>query len=171
MATCVRLPLGGHLARSVRLALALLLAGLAAAPALAQFNAGTVMGTVTDEQQGAVVGASVTVRNVDTGVSRTIMTDSAGRFRMPNLPPGNYGITVDRTGFASYVRSGITLAVNQDAVVDVLMKPATLTETITVQSDAPLLETTKAEVGVRFDTKRVAELPVSNQRDVFALAL
>jgi hypothetical protein len=155
----------------VRVPVALLLASLAASPVLAQFNAGTIMGTVTDEQHGMVVGASVTVRNVDTGLSRTVTTDNAGRFRMPNLPPGNYSITVDLTGFASYVRSGVTLAVNQDAVVDVLMKPATLTETITVQSDAPLLDTTSAQVGVRFDTKRVAELPVSNQRDVYALAL
>jgi hypothetical protein len=162
---------GGHWPAACRPAFALLLAFLASVPAVAQFNAGTILGTVTDESQGAVAGASVTVRNVDTGVSRTLTSDDAGRFRVPNLPPGNYAITVDLTGFASYVRSGVTLAVNQDAVVDVLLKPARLTEKITVHSDAPLLDTTKAEVGVRFDTKRVAELPVANQRDVFALAL
>jgi hypothetical protein len=147
------------------------LACLAAVPSWGQSTAGTILGSVADEQQGAVVGASVTVRNVDTNVARTVVTDATGRFRMPNLPPGNYQVSVDLTGFASYIRSGITLAVNQDAVLEVVMKPATLTETVTVQSDAPLLNTTTPEVGVRFDTKRVAELPVSNQRDVFALAL
>src|SRR5512134_1953734 len=146
--------------------LAILVVLLAAAPLLAQSTTGTLQGTVTDQQQGMVPGATVTVRNVDTNASRTAVTDSQGRWRVVNLPVGNYEIKVDLTGFASVLRSGITLALNQDAVVDISMKAATLTETITVQADAPLLNTTNAEVGVRFDTKRIAELPVGNSRDV-----
>ena len=80
-------------------------------------------------------------------------------------------MTVELAGFAKVVRSGLTLALNQDAVVDVRLKTATQEETVTVTADAPLLNTTTAEVGVRFDTKRIAELPVGNQRDVFSLAL
>ncbi len=106
-------------------------------------------------------GASVTVRNVDTNARRVAVTDSQGRWRVPNLPVGNYEVSLDLAGFAGVVRSGLTLALNQDAVVDMSLQAATITETITVQADAPLLNTTNAEVGVRFDTKRIAELPVN----------
>ena len=89
------------------------------------------------------------------------------------MPVGSYELTVELAGFSKYVRSGITLSLNQDAVVDVQLQPASISECIEVTADAPLLNTTNAEVGVRFDTTRVAELPVMRQgfRDVFALAL
>ena len=143
----------------------------------AQSTTGSLQGVVRDEQGGVVSGAQVTVRNVDTNATRSAVTDTQGRWRSPNLPVGNYEVKVELPGFATLVRSGITLLLNQDAVVDVVMKAATLTETITVQADAPLLNTTNAEVGVRFDTKRIAELPVNAPaggggfRDVYSLAL
>jgi outer membrane receptor protein involved in Fe transport len=143
----------------------------------AQSTTGSLQGVVRDEQGGVVSGAQVTVRNVDTNATRSAVTDTQGRWRSPNLTVGNYEVKVELPGFATLVRSGITLLLNQDAVVDVVMKAATLTETITVQADAPLLNTTNAEVGVRFDTKRIAELPVNAPaggggfRDVYSLAL
>ncbi len=156
--------------RSGPLVVCLALIGLAT-PLLAQSTTGTLQGAVRDEQHAVLPGATVTVRNVDTNTSRSAATDAQGRWRVVNLPVGNYEISVELPGFARLVRSGITLALNQDAVVDVTMKTATIEETITVQADAPLLNTTNSEVGVRFDTKRIAELPVGNQRDIFSLAL
>ncbi len=150
--------------------LALCLLGLVA-PVSAQSTTGSLQGVVKDEQQAVAPGATVTIRNVDTNATRSAVTDSQGRWRVPNLPVGNYEVKVELTGFATIVRTGIGLLLNQDAVVDVTLKTATVTETITVQADAPLLNTSNAEVGVRFDTKRIAELPVANQRDVFSLAL
>jgi len=152
--------------------LVLCLAGLGLAVSVsAQSTTGSLQGVVKDEQQALVPGATVTIRNVDTNATRSVVTDSQGRWRVPNLPVGRYEVKVEMTGFATYVRAGIGLLLNQDAVVDVTMTTAAVQETITVQADAPLLNTTNAEVGVRFDTKRVAELPVSNNRDVFSLAL
>ena len=86
---------------------------------------------------------------------------------------GEYELTIEKGGFAKYVRSGITVSLNQDAVVDVQLQRAGLTESIEVRADAPLINRTTAEVGVRFDTTRIAELPVQGAsfRDVFALAL
>ena len=133
---------------------------LADAPLFAQSTTGSFQGTVKDEQGAVVPGATVTVRNVDTNARRVAVTDSQGRWRVPNLPVGNYEVSLDLVGFAGVVRSGLTLALNQDAVVDLSLWAATVTETITVEADAPLLNTTNAEVGVRFDTKRIAELPV-----------
>ena len=116
---------------------------------------------MTDEQQAVVPGVTVMVRNVDTNASRTTVTDTQGRWRVPQLAVGNYEVKVELAGFASVLRTGIGLLLNQDAVVDITMKTAKVSETITVQADAPLLNTSNAEVGVRFDTKRIAELPVT----------
>ncbi len=153
-----------------RLAFALALASLAL-PALAQSAVGSIQGVARDEQQAVMPGVSMTIRNVDTNLTRSLLTDVSGRYRALNLPPGRYEVTADLTGFAKVVRSGIILLINQDAVVDFTLKTAAIAETITVTADAPLLNTTNAEVGVRFDSKRIAELPVGNSRDVFSLAL
>lgn len=150
--------------------LAFLALGLATT-SRAQSITGSIRGVVTDEQSAVAPGASVSVRNVETNQTRTVVTDAGGRYRVTNLPSGRYEVTVGMSGFATVVRSGITLALNQDAVVDVTIKTAAVAETVTVEADAPLLNTSNAEVGVRFDTKRIAELPVGNSRDVFSLAL
>ena len=125
---------------------------------------------MTDNQGLVVPGATVTVRNVDTNVSRSTVTSGDGGYRFLNMPVGNYELTVELAGFARYVRAGITLAVNQVAVVEVQVRPAAVTEVVEVTADAPLLNTSNAEVGVRFDTQRVAELPVMGSRNIFTLA-
>ena len=113
--------------------------------------------------------APVTVRNIDTDVSRTL-TDVEGNYRFLNLPVGNYELVAELTGFGRHVRAGLTLALNQTAVVDVQLSPAAVSELVEVRADAPLINTTNAEVGVRFDTTRVAELPVMGSRNIFTLA-
>ena len=139
----------------------------------AQSMTGTVQGTVTDKQDAVVPGATVAIRNVATNATRTTVSEKNGSYRFLNVPVGNYELTIELTGFSKYVRSGITLSLNQDAVVDVQIQPAGLTESVEVRADAPLINTTTPEVGVRFDATRVAELPVQGAtfRDVFALAL
>jgi hypothetical protein len=144
---------------------------VAAPPAWAQSTTGSIQGVVTDEQKAVVSGATVTIRNVDTNAIRSVVTTADGRFRAPSLPIGNYEVTVEIQSFARYVRSGVTLSLNQDAVIDVTLKAAELQETVTVVADASLLNTTNAEVGVSFDNKRVAELPISPDRSIFGLAL
>ena len=145
--------------------------GFPTAPA-AQSTTGTIQGTVRDEQESVVSGATVTIRNVATNAVRTAVSGN-GFYRFLNVPVGEYELTIERGGFSKYVRPGITLSLNQDAVVDVQLHPAGLTESIEVRADAPLINRTTAEVGVQFDRTRVAELPVQGEtfRDVSALAL
>ncbi len=88
----------------------------------AQATSGTISGVVADERQGIVANATVTARNVGTNESRTTIVDSEGRYRFPNLSLGTYEITVQANGFAKLVRSGIELLLNQDAVVNLLLK-------------------------------------------------
>jgi Carboxypeptidase regulatory-like domain len=156
-----------------RLSLVLALALLVAAPLMAQSTTGTIQGTIKDNQEGVVPGATATIRNTQTNATRTVVTDGSGNYRFLNVPSGDYELTVELQGFSKYVRSGITLSLNQDAVVDVRIQPASISETIEVNADAPLLNTTNPEVGVRFDQTRVAELPLAGAtfRDVFAVAL
>src|SRR5258708_9394723 len=145
--------------------------------AFGQATTGTISGTVQDVQGGMVLGATVNVRTLDKNTSRSLTTAEDGRFRFPGLPVGPYELTVEHTGFAKHVRGPITLLLNQDAVVNPALKVAAATETVTVTEDAPLLNTTSPEVGVRFDERplnRLSTVPPPGGggfRGVFAFAL
>jgi hypothetical protein len=128
-------------------ALVLLLLCLTA-PALAQ-TTGTLSGTVQDEKGGAVAGATVTARHVETNVSRSAQTDSEGRYRLTSMPVGHYEITVEAQNFAKYVQTGVNLLLNQDAVVDAVMRPAGVEAVVNVTENASLLNTTNVEVATR----------------------
>src|SRR5688572_7814404 len=118
--------------------------------AIGQSTTASVSGVVVDEQQAAIPNATVIVRNTDTGFSRTLQTDGEGRYNFVNLPVGSYGITVEAANFSKYVQTGITLAVNQNAVIDVSLKAGGVQETVTVTENASVLNTTTAEVSTRF---------------------
>jgi len=96
----------------------------------AQATSGAISGVVTDERQGVLANASVTARNIGTNESRSAATDGEGRYRFPNLPVGNYEITVQANGFAKLVRSGVELLLNQDAVVNLTLKLSAMEEVI-----------------------------------------
>src|SRR5262249_37323112 len=83
-----------------------------------QATRGTLSGLVTDQSGAIVPGAMVTVRNLDTNVTRTSSTQENGRFNLPALPVGKYELTVEVRGFGKYVRGPITLVLNQEAVVN-----------------------------------------------------
>jgi len=131
-----------------------------------------------DQTAATIPGAMVAVRNLETNVVRSTITVENGRFNFPALPVGQYELTVELQGFSKYVRGPITLVLNQEAVVNVEIRPAGVQDSVVVTDDVPILNTTTAEVGVQFDEKRLAELPISGQfasgggfRDVFAVAL
>lgn len=138
---------------------------------LAQTSTGSISGTVTDEKQAVIAGATVTARNVDTGFSRTGQTDSEGRFRFANLPVGAYQVTIEAPNFSKYVHTGITLVVNQDAVIEAALKAGNVQEIVTITENASVLNTNTAEVSTRFDEKRLSELPISTNRNVMSVLL
>lgn len=137
----------------------------------AQSTSGIISGTVSDPQGAVIAGASVTVRNVGTNESRAAIADGEGRFRFPNLSIGNYEITVQAKGFAKYVRTGIELLLNQEAVINAPLKTTTVEEVVTINENASLLNTSNAEVSTRFDSKRLSELPLAPNRNVLNVAL
>lgn len=157
-------------ARSLRVVgILLLVTALGQATALAQLTTGTIQGAIKDETGDALLGADVTVKNVDTGLTRVLLTNSQGRFQAPNLPVGSYEVTASLQGFGTAVRRGIALAVGRTAVVDLALRIATRQEETVVTADAPLIETTSATVSNLIDEKKVQELPIVN-RDLTQLA-
>jgi hypothetical protein len=137
----------------------------------AQSTTGSISGFVTDQQQAVIPNASVTARNVETNFSRTTQTDNNGRYQFVNLPVGAYEIMVEATNFAKYKRSGVTLLLNQQAVVDVTMSPASLQAEVNVTENASVLNTTTSEVSTRFDERRLTELPIAPNRNVYNVVL
>src|SRR5688572_5013554 len=97
---------------------AFLLVSLGARGGLAQVTTATIYGIVRDDSQAVLPGAMVTVRNVETGVTRSVVTDSEGRYRAPSLGLGNYEIQAELPGFRAVVRSGIGLTVGREAEVN-----------------------------------------------------
>ena len=138
---------------------------------LAQSSTGSISGAISDERESVIPGATVTVRNLDTGFSRTATSDSEGRYKFVNVPIGPYEITVQASNFAKHVQSGVILVVNQDAVLDITLKPGGVEEVVTVTENASVLNTTTAEVSTRFDGRRLSELPIATNRNVFNVLL
>jgi hypothetical protein len=151
----------------------LVLASLCAA----QLTTGTMSGTVTDASGAVVANAKLNIRNLETGLVRTTDSSSEGRFYFSGVPLGRYELTAEAAGFGKYVRGPIQLLLNQDAVVNAQLRPAAASETITVSEDAPIVNTVNSEVGVRFDERRLTDLPTLSTssggsfRDVFSFAL
>ncbi|HZH89713.1 MAG TPA: carboxypeptidase-like regulatory domain-containing protein [Pyrinomonadaceae bacterium] len=159
------------MSRVVRQFLAMLVLLLGVAVSAPAQTTGSISGIVQDEKEAALPNATVTARQVETNTSRTAQTNEEGRYNFVNLPVGRYEVTVEAPNFSKYVQTGITLLLNQVAVVDVTMKLGGVSEVVTVTENAALLNTTTAEVSTRFDTKRVSELPLAPNRNVFNVAL
>src|SRR5262245_27237182 len=121
---------------------------------------GTLQGAVSDDQSLALPGATVTLLNLETGWTRSIVTDAEGRYRAPALPPGVYEIKAEMSGFATAVRSRVPLTIGQELTVNMNLKVATLAETVTVTGASPLIETTTNTLGTTISRDQLDALPV-----------
>jgi hypothetical protein len=140
----------------------LLLCGIATT---AQTFRGTILGTVTDSSGAAVSSAKVTVKNIDTGLTREVTTGDDGSYSVPELPIGNYSVMVEKNGFKSAVVSGIHVEISSERRADVALQPGALAQTVEVSGEAlPLVETTSNTLGGAFESQQVENLPI-NGRD------
>ena len=143
---------------------------LLAAVAQAQTFKATLNGRVVDPSGGAIVDAKVTIRNTGTNQEQTVTTGTEGNFVFPLLPPGEYALTVEATGFKREVRTGIILQVGQLALLEVQLAVGEVTSVVEVRGDVPLVQTESAALGNVVDQKKIVELPL-NGRDYLQLAL
>ncbi|MBZ5659389.1 MAG: carboxypeptidase regulatory-like domain-containing protein [Acidobacteriia bacterium] len=124
---------------------------------------------MTDPSGSVIAGAEVAIKNVGTGIVRTVTTDSAGLYSAPNLIPGTYEVTVTATGFSKSVQSNLTLSVGQQQSLNMTMKVGESTQTVTVEGSAPTVELTSATLSAQVNATTVRELPL-NGRDWTQLA-
>ncbi|MGH9627292.1 MAG: carboxypeptidase regulatory-like domain-containing protein, partial [Bryobacteraceae bacterium] len=127
-----------------------------------------ITGRVTDSSGAVIPDSSVVAFNVDTGVRRPVKTNESGYYSVPLLPPGRYEITAQMSGFKPLTRSGVRLEVGQIARIDFVMELGEVTESITVDAQAPLVSSEEASVGTVVDGEKVHQLPL-NGRDPFSL--
>lgn len=150
---------------------ACMLALLMAVPgAWAQQAAGSITGIVTDASGAAVANATVTVRDVERNTTWAVKTTSAGLYNFPSVPVGQVEVKVEAQGFATQVRSAFPLTLNQVAQVNFQLKVGQVSETVTVTTAAPILQTNSTELGTVMDAKAVEELPLAT-RDLNQLTL
>src|SRR5712692_6731506 len=148
-----------------RLALAILVVLSIAVAANGQTFRGTILGTVTDTTGAVIGGASVTARNVDTGLERTTQTSGDGSYSIPELPLGTYKVTVTKDGFQTSVTTDVKVDVAAESRVDAALKPGSVDITVMISAETlPQIETTSDTLGGTLTSSEMANLPI-NGRD------
>src|SRR5579885_727153 len=134
-------------------------------PAWTQVSSGvgSIEGTIADSTGAVVPNAQVTVKNVNTGVTRTTSSDSAGRYVVLSLPIGEYEVRAAANGFRSVLRSGVTLQIGQTAVVDFTLEVGQVNETVSVNEAAPVIESANATIGEVIQNQEVLALPLNGR--------
>jgi hypothetical protein len=151
----------------------LLTCALAAAPAFAQSQAanGAIEGTVTDSSGAVLPGVTITITNLGTGTERVVATNEKGLYRAPLLPLGTYKVVGELQGFKRFEQSGITLSVGQTAVVNATLPVGTVSESVTVIANSPLVDPARIDIGHTMTDLEVHNLPlVARNPYNFALA-
>jgi Carboxypeptidase regulatory-like domain len=134
---------------------------LTAAIAFGQAISGSVVGTVVDPSDAAVVNADVTATNIDTGVVSSTKTNSTGAYRFENLPVGNYRIAVSAKGFRQ-VAAQIEVHLNQTGTANLRVTPGMASETVEVSGTMPVLDTTTAQLQATYESQILEDLPITN---------
>ena len=143
----------------------ILLALVCASLAVGQAVNATLLGTVTDATGAVVPAAKVTATNSNTSVSRTVESNGSGNFSFPDLPPGTYVVSAEMTGFKKETRRNVDLMVNTSTRIDVQLQPGSVSESIEVTGAPALLQTDRADTGLKIEGTQLANLPTGTQRN------
>ncbi|MBM3741082.1 MAG: hypothetical protein FJW39_35555, partial [Acidobacteria bacterium] len=130
---------------------------------------GTIHGNITDPAGAAVSGASVTAILDERGTRRTLSTQVSGDFVFPALPVGTYTILAEAQGFKALRRQGVTLTTEQNIRVDLRLELGSISESVSVTAEAPLVDSRSSMIGTLIDSRRITDLPI-NGRNIIALA-
>jgi hypothetical protein len=129
----------------------------------AQVAGATLSGTVTDQSSAVVPQASISVKNIDTGIIRTSVTSAAGFYSVPNLLPGTYEIRTSAQGFSSEVKTGVTLTVGEQQVMDFTLQVGQTSQTVVVTTEAPNVELASSSISATVNSTTVRELPLNGR--------
>jgi hypothetical protein len=142
---------------------ATLVAGGGVALAQSQSINGTIRGMVTDASGAPIPGATVTVRNLDTGFTRQFKTADDGIYIAPNLPLGIYSVLAESGGFAPLTQTGVHVEAGSSATVDEHLKPGSVATQVEVTSDAPILEPSRFDLSRTISAEETQNLPLTSR--------
>ena len=129
---------------------------------------GTISGKITDSSGAVLPGVGITISSPQLlGGQRTLLSDEQGNYRAGLLPPGTYSVKYELPGFKVLVREGIQISAGFTATLNITMEVATVAETVTVQGDSPIVDTTTASVATNFNPMAIAVIP--NGHDIFSV--
>ncbi len=146
----------------------LLVASLAAT---AQTNAGSITGSVLDQQSSLVAGAKITAMNLATNASQVAVSSSAGVYNLPALEPGNYRLTVEQTGFKKLVREPVLVESSAPTQVDLNLEVGSTATEVTVTEQAPIIQEADPTIQYNIDIKKISEQPLANSSALSILSL
>jgi hypothetical protein len=126
---------------------------------------GALLGTITDAVGAVVPGTSVTITETRTGISNETTTNERGNYSFPNAKDGIYRVEASLAGFKKVVRDNVIVDVNTTVRVDLTLEVGSVTETVSVEVESPLLQTDRADTGRLLESKQVAELPLAFNRN------
>jgi len=149
---------------SLAMLLGIILAAFSATAGGQAVNA-TLLGTVTDSSGAAIGDAKVTITETNTGISHASQTNESGNYVFPDLPPGTYTVTAEQSGFKRASRAKIDLIVNTTERVDFVLQPGSMTDTITVQAETPILQTERADTGRKLEEVLTENVPLGTNRN------
>ena len=132
------------------------------APLRAQ-GVGEFVGTVTDPSGAVIAGAKVTVTEAGTGFARSVVTGAEGFFTVPSLRPSDYNLRVEAAGFRTYSQTGVTLAADQSATVNVKLEVGATTETVNIVADSVQVDTTTSTIRQVVDGERIVDIPLNGR--------
>src|SRR5215469_7362589 len=133
---------------------------------------GSVQGVVRDRSQGVVVGAQITIMNVETNLKYQATSSVDGSYRILALPPGNYRLTATTIGFRTFVESDIVVKVNDQLQVDVALDVGSAQqEVINVEANAVQVQTESTQLGDTIDSKKILALPLNGRSYISLLGL
>lgn len=131
--------------------------------AKAQVSTASIAGTVHDSSGAVIAGAQIKVTQTDTDITHAAVSGDDGSFTIPLLPVGSYRVDVEFSGFAPYDQSGIVLTVGQVATVNISLKPGSATQTVTVEANAQIVETTQSSSSSLVNEQQVVGLPLNGR--------
>src|SRR5215510_2290050 len=138
--------------------------------AFAQFDSATVLGAIRDAGGAAMPGVTVTLKNIDTGLSGAAQTDGDGNFQFTNVRIGNYRVSAEKQSFSTAIAERVNVTVNARQRVDLAMQPGAVTESVVITDAAQLLETDSSVRGQVVQREQIVNLPL-NGRSYANLAL
>jgi hypothetical protein len=142
---------------------AIVVAVICASGTVARAQQASIVGAVIDDTKAVLPGVAVTATDQAAGRQNAAVTNDRGEYRLLNMPPGKYTLQAELSGFSTVVLRDVELLVGQNATIPITMKLATVSETLTVLGESPLVDTTSSQVAGNVDRRQMEQLPIQGR--------